>query len=421
MNVLKIAAFSHGNRGGNPAGVVFCEEMPTETEMLATAKKVGYSETAFLVQTEDGWRIRYFAPEVEVPFCGHATIASGAALGGHSGPGTYQLTLNEGQITVKVDETPSGSFSVALQSPETWSKPAPEEFADNIMEAFGMGLPELDPNFPIRLANAGATHLIIVVNERIILTEMEYDFDRVKSLMQEAGVVTINLVYKESNELFHSRNAFAYGGVVEDPATGAAAAALGGYLRDIEWGGSSKFEVLQGEDMEVPCRLLVEYGPEIGEGVTVKGETRNIEITLRKITEETVGSILRLKVSHAQEDFVANNAVSIAEAHFCKTAWFRGIYDGDTPVGFVMLDQDEEKAEYYIWRFMIDEKHQGKGYGTLAIQEVIKHVRTLPNANELCLMYVPDLEGSPDPFYEKLGFVNTDEWDEDERIMKMKL
>ena len=83
MNVLKLAAFSQNGQGGNPAGVAFCDEMPSDAEMMKVAKEVGYSETAFLVKRPqgDGWRVRYFAPELEVPFCGHATIALGAALG----------------------------------------------------------------------------------------------------------------------------------------------------------------------------------------------------------------------------------------------------------------------------------------------------------------------------------------------------
>ena len=81
MDELRIAAFSYNDKGGNPAGVVICSEMPTEKEMLETAKQIGYSETSFLKQVEDGWRVRYFAPEMEVQFCGHATIASGAVLG----------------------------------------------------------------------------------------------------------------------------------------------------------------------------------------------------------------------------------------------------------------------------------------------------------------------------------------------------
>jgi len=67
MNVLKLAAFSQYGKGGNPAGVAFCDEMPGDEEMLRIAREVGYSETAFLVRQGDGWRVRYFAPEMEVP------------------------------------------------------------------------------------------------------------------------------------------------------------------------------------------------------------------------------------------------------------------------------------------------------------------------------------------------------------------
>lgn len=81
MELLRIAAFSYYNQGGNPAGVMICGEMPAEDEMQIIAKEVGYAESAFLKSIKDGWRIRYFSPEMKVPFCGHATIASGAALG----------------------------------------------------------------------------------------------------------------------------------------------------------------------------------------------------------------------------------------------------------------------------------------------------------------------------------------------------
>jgi len=88
MEILRLAAFSQNGQGGNPAGVAFCDEMPSAEAMMSIAKEVGYSETAFLVKQEDGWRVRYFAPELEVPFCGHATIALGAALGERFGEGT---------------------------------------------------------------------------------------------------------------------------------------------------------------------------------------------------------------------------------------------------------------------------------------------------------------------------------------------
>ena len=80
MDVQRIAAFSDGSSGGNPAGVVLCDILPDATAMQEVAAEVGYSETVFAAPMEDHWRVRYFAPEVEVDFCGHATIALGAAL-----------------------------------------------------------------------------------------------------------------------------------------------------------------------------------------------------------------------------------------------------------------------------------------------------------------------------------------------------
>jgi len=279
MNVLKIAAFAYDNKGGNPAGVVICDEMPTEKEMLRIAKQVGYSETAFLKPLKDGWKIRYFSPEIEVPFCGHATIASGAALGDRLGEGVYKLFLNKDEISVNVTKSANGRFSVALQSPETWSDVAPQEYVDDILTLFNLTATELDPNFPIRFAFAGAKHLIIVLKDRKTLGEMEYHFENAKALMLKEDVATISLLWPESDGLFHSRNAFASGGVYEDPATGAAAAALAGYLRDIGWQGKSRFEIMQGEDMGCPSRLLVEYTSKSGASVKVAGETRYITKT----------------------------------------------------------------------------------------------------------------------------------------------
>jgi PhzF family phenazine biosynthesis protein len=275
MDVLKLAAFSHGGKGGNPAGVAFCDEMPTEEEMLRIAQEVGYSETAFLVKQADGWRVRYFAPALEVPFCGHATIALGAALGERYGAGEYRLFLNNGEIRVHAESSSDG-FSATLSSPATSSEDAPNGFVTRVLEGFNLRRADLDPAFPVRFASAGAKHLLLVLKDRHTLANMQYQFDRVRELMLEQGLITISLLWPESDEVFHSRNAFASGGVYEDPATGAAAAALAGYLRDIGWQGNSEFTIHQGEDMGMPSLLYVKYGPTVGESVAVSGETRHI-------------------------------------------------------------------------------------------------------------------------------------------------
>ena len=274
FDVRRLAAFSDNDQGGNPAGVVLADRLPTEADMLRIAHRVGYSETAFLAPSGDGFRVRYFAPEAEVPFCGHATIASAAVLGETHGPGTYQLFLNDGDISVEVGHTASGNFSATLQSPPTSTTDAPGPWLEAMLRHFKLSTDDLDPRFPVRLASAGAKHLVLGLRRRETLAAMSYDFEPVRELMQELDVVTVSLIYPESDTLFHARNAFAFGGVVEDPATGAAAAAFAGYLRDHGRPGPARFTILQGHDMGSPSRLLVEYGATPGESVRVTGETR---------------------------------------------------------------------------------------------------------------------------------------------------
>jgi len=143
-------------------------------------------------------------------------------------------------------------------------------------------------------------------------------------------------------------------------------------------------------------------------------------ITLREITQETLWPILNLQVADSQRKFVASNAHSIAEAYFSDQAWFRGIYLEDRPVGFVMLYIDQEKPRYFLWRLMIDKDHQKKGCGYQAMKQVIDYVRSLPQAKELETSYTPG-EGNPSPFYYKLGFEETGQTLEGEKVLKLIL
>ena len=116
-------------------------------------------------------------------------------------------------------------------------------------------------------------------------------------------------------------------------------------------------------------------------------ETPSAKVTLQEITEQTVGAILRLEVADHQKNFVASNAVSIAQAYFSKNAWFRAIYADETPVGFVMLYVDETKPEYVLWRYMIDRQQQGKGYGdTLMNASLAKLGSARRSAWPICVM-----------------------------------
>ena len=148
--------------------------------------------------------------------------------------------------------------------------------------------------------------------------------------------------------------------------------------------------------------------------------TGDSDISLQPITGDTVRTICRLAVHPEQQKFVAPNAVSIAQAHFSEHAWFRAIYADDTPVGFVMIEDKPAKPEYYLWRFMIDARYQGMDFGRRAMELIIAHVRTRPNATEF-LTSVVQAEGSPQPFYEKLGFQLTGDFDDGEAMMRLGL
>lgn len=277
MTVQRIAAFSDAGEGGNPAGVVIADAFPTEAEMRRIAAEVGYSETAFAMPggRPRAWRVRYFSPESEVPFCGHATIALGAALARHSGEGQFALQLNAAEITVEANSS-GQTLSAELRSPPTRSKPARVELVDRALALFGHARDQLDPRLPPAEIHAGADHLVFALRDRADLAAMSYDLDLGRALMREFGLVTIMLVHVRSETGFDVRNAFASGGVLEDPATGAAAAAFSGYLRDLGWPHRNRIRIVQGEDMGARSVIKAEFTDEPGSPIRISGATRNI-------------------------------------------------------------------------------------------------------------------------------------------------
>jgi PhzF family phenazine biosynthesis protein len=271
--IQEIAAFSDADQGGNPAGVVIAKSMPPEAEMQAIAAKLGHSETVFAAPLQDGWRVRYFAPKTEVAFCGHATIALGAALTRAYGPRRYDLTLNEAQISVEGAED-GATVRATLTSPPTRSEPAPADLVEAALHLFALSTADLNPTIPPSIANAGNDHLVLLLADRARLADLEYDLQAGATLMEAHGVATISLLWAETPTRIHSRNAFAIGGVLEDPATGAAAAALAGLLRDLNWPHEGRIEILQGFDMGFPSRLTAEITDQPGAPIRVSGTAR---------------------------------------------------------------------------------------------------------------------------------------------------
>ncbi len=274
--IHRYTAFTTTAKGGNPAGVWIGDELPPIAEMQRIAAEVGYSETAFLASTSGFTRtVRYYSPAKEIDFCGHATIASGVVLGQSCGAGEYRFATNVGDVPVTVRQR-KGQWEAALTSVTPRHEPAPAHLLRDALAALRWNESNLDPSIPPVRAFGGIWHLVIAVQTAERLAALDYDFDRLKSLMLADELTTLQLVWRERPSLFHSRNPFPVGGVVEDPATGAGAAALGGYLRDAGLiTAPASIVILQGETMGRSSRLEVKI-PAAG-GIVVSGNAVPME------------------------------------------------------------------------------------------------------------------------------------------------
>ncbi|WP_329616631.1 PhzF family phenazine biosynthesis protein [Streptomyces brevispora] len=262
--ILRYTAFSADPEGGNPAGVVLDASGLDGAAMLAVAAEVGYSESAFLTgRTEAaapgarGYAIRYFSPKAEVPFCGHATVATALALAERDGPGDLEFTTAAGPVPVTVVRE-GGELRATLTSVEPHvTDIAPDDLAE-ALDALDWPAADLDPALPPRIAYAGARHLVLAAATRERLASLHYDFARLEALMHRLDLTTLQLVWRASDTAFHVRDPFPVGGVVEDPATGAAAAAFGAYLRTHSLvPDTAELTLHQGEDMGRPGTLTV--------------------------------------------------------------------------------------------------------------------------------------------------------------------
>jgi len=238
----RLSAFTDDPASGNPAGVWVGDELPDAATMQKIAAEVGASETAFVAPSTGTDRIvRYYSPEVEVSFCGHATIATGV-----------------------------GKAEASLVSVDTQYKSVSSELLDEALTALRWSGDDLDRSIAPAVAYAGAWHLVLAVNSAGRLAELDYDFEKLKAIMLRENLTTLQLVWREEEFLFHSRNPFPIGGIVEDPATGAAAAALGGYLRDAGIiSAPATLIIRQGEAMGRPSRITVDIP--VSGGIKVTG------------------------------------------------------------------------------------------------------------------------------------------------------
>ncbi|WP_394553176.1 PhzF family phenazine biosynthesis protein [Agromyces sp. MMS24-JH15] len=270
--ILRYAAFTDDPAGGNPAGVVLDASTLDDAAMQAIATEVDYAETAFVTAVDaDGARvIRYFSPIAEVPFCGHATVATAVALAGVEGPGAIRFRTPVGDVRIETTVDASGA-SAAFTSVEPVVAALPDEDLDRILALLGLGRDDLDATHPPRLAAAGSPHPVLALRDAAAFDDFAFDPAAVRALMDErAWPATITVLRRTGAATYDARNLFPVGRITEDPATGSAAAAVGGYLRALGLvDPPARVVISQGRHVGRPGELVVDI-PVAG-GVVVTG------------------------------------------------------------------------------------------------------------------------------------------------------
>ncbi len=274
--VLRYAAFTDDPAGGNPAGIVLDASALDHAAMQAIATEVDYSETAFVTGRDGDLRtVRYFSPISEVPFCGHATIATAVAIAEREGPGIVRFATPVGEISIETRDDGNG-LRAAFTSPDTDLAHFPEFALDALLELIGVDRVHLDERYPPRIATAGGRHPVIVIADANVFDDFRFDPGAMRAFIDAQGwPLTIAVLHRVSDAAdgalhFEARNIFPVGRITEDPATGSAAAAVGGYLRGL---GAvhppARVVIEQGRHVGRPGRLIVDI-PEQG-GIVVSG------------------------------------------------------------------------------------------------------------------------------------------------------
>lgn len=279
--LLRIAAFPDGDTGGNPAGVVTEAVGMSDSEMQRVAAEVGYAETAFVVSrvasSDDAVIVRYFSPVAEVPFCGHATVATAIALAEAHGPARRVFETRAGEVEVTTSHE-GGSLDAAFTSVEPWVAPLENHVLEELLLQLGLDRSDLDATHPARLAFAGNVHPVLTIAGRARFDGFSFDPGSVRSLMDEQGWRgTITVLHREGRGRYEARNLFPVGTLAEDPATGSAAASVGAYLRErglID--PPARVVIRQGRHIGSPSLLRVEV-PASG-GIVVRGTARHLRV-----------------------------------------------------------------------------------------------------------------------------------------------
>jgi PhzF family phenazine biosynthesis protein len=284
--------------GGNSAGVVLDAAGLTDADMQRIAAEVGFAETAFVIDSgadhqvvsnetdTNRFSLRYFSPIAEVPFCGHATVATAVALAERTSTSTntninqgtatsndaatFTFDTSVGEVTITTTRTASG-ITAAFTSVEPEVRPMDPAVLRHLLSLLGLTEAELDARYPVRLSYAGNWHPIVVLSDPTVFDTFRFDPTAMRALMDAEGYTgTVSILLATSPTEFEARNLFPVGAITEDPATGSAAASLGGYLRTLgSMDDAAPVIIHQGRHVGSPSLLTIHI-PKTG-GIVVSG------------------------------------------------------------------------------------------------------------------------------------------------------
>jgi diamine N-acetyltransferase len=146
-------------------------------------------------------------------------------------------------------------------------------------------------------------------------------------------------------------------------------------------------------------------------------------VRLAEVTADNWRAVASLRLAPDQAHLVASNLYSLAESKFDQAARPRAIYAGRRVVGFLMYDVSRGRGKSrkaFIYRFMIDAAHQGKGYGRAALAAALAEIRAIPKIRKVAISYMPD-NPVAGPFYASFGFAERGRDEDGEMIAELKL
>lgn len=254
MKVYVMDSFSDRIFGGNQAGVVLADKALEPAVMQQVAAELKHSETAFVWQTEEGNRLRYFTPAGEVDLCGHATVAAFALLRrlGRIEDGTHKALTRAGALEIEV----SGETVWMDMAPPKTLGILPEESWEELYGAYGLTLEDRPADLPPEIVSTGLADIMMPVRDHETLLRAVQDERTVTELSRRFDVTGVHMFCLGEEAVYCSNFAPLYD-IPEECATGTSNGALTYYLYErslVEPERENLF--LQGEHMERPSRIL---------------------------------------------------------------------------------------------------------------------------------------------------------------------